>query len=118
MGALETRLININSLEFAEVLMCMAKESGLSLKEMDEHKLGITGVMCIDGYITGGPGFCGDLYIISWDGAPEFITVVGRTGNIKSDELGKLKVIANLGHCDCHWKKEKTDPEKDLKREA
>ena len=117
---MERKVIDIDSLEMAEILLFLAKEFGLSNNEMDEQKAGICGVMRISDYITGSPGFVGDLYIISWDGAPEFITVVGRSGNIKFDGYNKLHLIGNLGHCDCHWNNDKTKMSADeiVKREG
>lgn len=32
-------------------------------------------------YISGGPGFCGTVYMIVWDGGPEMVTIITRTRN-------------------------------------
>lgn len=95
------RIADLNSLEFAEVLLFLRGEYGLTTMEMQDQKGGIAACMIIDDYMTGGPGFTGKLYIISWDGAPEYVTVVGISGN-RSRAYGEMILIGNLGHCECH----------------
>jgi len=98
----EATILKEHSHEWDELIEFIRQESGYSFDEMADAVLGITGIMKLGGYITGGPGFCGDVYYITWDGAPEFVTVVGRSSNPKFNDVGILRMIGNLGQCDCH----------------
>ncbi len=47
-------------------------------------------------YMTDGPGWCGDIYVMVWGGSPEYITTVGRTSE-------GLEILTHVGDCrDCN----------------
>lgn len=98
----EASILNEHTPEWEELMKFLQQEWRFGLDEMADHIEMMQGIMKLDGYMTDGPGFCGTVYYITWSGAPEFVTVVGRGSNPKFDDVGQLRMIGNLGHCGCH----------------
>ena len=50
-------------------------------------------------YMSGGPGWCGTIHTIAWDGSPDIITIVGENDD------GTLVIIYDLAEGDVrhHW---------------
>lgn len=56
----------------------LADEREEDLKDMNCPEYFSEYSYVIDNYMTGGPGYCGKVYIILWDGSPAAITTLYR----------------------------------------